>query len=58
LTAADLSRSRLYGILDLGYVEAAKAVEVASALVAGGVDLLQLRAKTCRPTKSNDWRLS
>jgi len=45
LTAADLSRSRLYGILDLGYVDAAKVVEVASALVAGGVDLLQLRAK-------------
>jgi thiamine-phosphate pyrophosphorylase len=45
LTAADLSRSRLYGILDLGYVEAARAVEVATALIAGGVDLLQLRAK-------------
>jgi thiamine-phosphate pyrophosphorylase len=45
LTAADLSRSRLYGILDLGYVEIARAVEVATALVAAGVDLLQLRAK-------------
>jgi thiamine-phosphate pyrophosphorylase len=45
LTAADLSRSRLYGILDLGYVEAAKAVEAATALASGGVDLLQLRAK-------------
>jgi thiamine-phosphate pyrophosphorylase len=45
LTAADLSRSRLYGILDLGYVEMAAAREIAEALVAGGVDLLQLRAK-------------
>jgi thiamine-phosphate pyrophosphorylase len=45
LTAADLSRSRLYGILDLGYVQAAKAVKAATALAAGGVDLLQLRAK-------------
>jgi thiamine-phosphate pyrophosphorylase len=45
VTAADLSRSRLYGILDLAYVGPAKAVEVATALIAGGVDLLQLRAK-------------
>jgi thiamine-phosphate pyrophosphorylase len=45
LTAAHLSRSRLYGILDLGYVELHRAKEVAEALVAGGVDLLQLRAK-------------
>jgi thiamine-phosphate pyrophosphorylase len=45
LTAADLSRCRLYGILDLGYVEFAAAQKMAEALVAGGVDLLQLRAK-------------
>jgi thiamine-phosphate pyrophosphorylase len=45
LTAADLSRSRLYGILDLGYVEVHDARKIAEALVAGGVDLLQLRAK-------------
>jgi thiamine-phosphate pyrophosphorylase len=45
LTAADLSRSRLYGILDLGYVDKGKAVEVAKALIEGGVDLVQLRAK-------------
>lgn len=46
MTAADLSRSRLYAILDLGYVEASDALRMAKALVAGGVDLLQLRAKT------------
>ena len=45
MTAEQLSRSRLYGILDLGYVEPPRAPEVAEALVAGGVDLLQLRAK-------------
>jgi thiamine-phosphate pyrophosphorylase len=45
LTAADLSRSRLYGILDLGYVEVREAPKIAEALIAGGVDLLQLRAK-------------
>lgn len=45
MTAADLSSCRLYGILDLGYVEPAHAVPVAEGLIAGGVDLLQLRAK-------------
>jgi thiamine-phosphate pyrophosphorylase len=45
LTAADLSRSRLYGILDLSYVNPADAVRVAESLIQGGVDLLQLRAK-------------
>jgi thiamine-phosphate pyrophosphorylase len=45
LTAADLSRSRLYGILDLGYVEIRDCGEMAEALIAGGVDLIQLRAK-------------
>jgi len=45
LTPADLSRSRLYGILDLGYVGIADATKIAEALVAGGIDLLQLRAK-------------
>ena len=45
MTAADLSRSRLYGILDLGYVEMSNVRKIAEALVAGGVDLLQLRAK-------------
>jgi len=49
LTAADLSRSRLYGILDLGYVEIGDARKMAEALVAGGVDLLQLRAKNHSP---------
>lgn len=35
----------LYAILDLGYVAAENAARVTSALLAGGADLLQLRAK-------------
>jgi thiamine-phosphate pyrophosphorylase len=45
LTAADLSRFRLYAILDLGYVESPEAPAVVDALVRGGIDLIQLRAK-------------
>ncbi|MEY2493984.1 MAG: thiamine-phosphate pyrophosphorylase [Verrucomicrobiota bacterium] len=45
MTAADLSRSRLYGILDLGYIEIGKVLNVAEQLITGGVDLIQLRAK-------------
>lgn len=45
MTAADLSRSRLYGILDLGYVEIRDCEKMAEAMIAGGVDLIQLRAK-------------
>ena len=37
--------ARLYGIVDLGYVAADQAVEAAGRLLAGGVDMLQLRAK-------------
>jgi thiamine-phosphate pyrophosphorylase len=43
--ATSLQGARLYGILDLGYVAAGDAVAVAEKLVAGGVDVLQLRAK-------------
>ncbi len=35
----------LYGIVDLGYVEPEKVPEMTRALVEGGVDVLQLRAK-------------
>jgi thiamine-phosphate pyrophosphorylase len=42
----NLSDCRLYGILDLNYVAPADAGRVASAMIDGGVDLIQLRAKT------------
>jgi thiamine-phosphate pyrophosphorylase len=45
LSPADLSRSRLYGIIDLGYVASGAIASLAETLIAGGVDLLQLRAK-------------
>lgn len=37
--------ARLYGILDLGYVRAEEAVSLARRMIAGGVQVLQLRAK-------------
>jgi thiamine-phosphate pyrophosphorylase len=46
LTADDLSRCRLYGILDLAYVEIPDARKVSDQMIDGGVDLIQLRAKT------------
>jgi thiamine-phosphate pyrophosphorylase len=40
-----LSDCRLYGILDLGYVDAVDVPRVAKAMIDGGVDLIQLRGK-------------
>ena len=40
-----LSECRLYGILDLSYVDILDAARVAQAMIDGGVDLLQLRGK-------------
>jgi thiamine-phosphate pyrophosphorylase len=40
-----LEHARLYGIADLGYVPEADLERVVEAMCAGGVDLLQLRAK-------------
>ena len=37
--------ARIYAILDLGYVATADALRVTKKLIAGGIDLLQLRAK-------------
>ena len=45
MTLADLNRSLLYGILDLGYVESSEVERVAEQMIEGGVDLMQLRAK-------------
>jgi thiamine-phosphate pyrophosphorylase len=40
-----LADARLYGIVDLGYVTADAAPVAAEKLIAGGIDVLQLRAK-------------
>ncbi len=45
----DLSDAVLYAILDLGYVADADLESTARALIAGGADLLQLRAKDHSP---------
>ena len=45
MTAADLSRCRLYGILDLSYVDSLETSQVTEQMIAGGIDLIQLRAK-------------
>ena len=42
----NLNDCRLYGILDLGYVDRADAERVTKAMIEGDVDLIQLRAKT------------
>lgn len=44
-----LSACHLYGILDLGYVDANAAPDMARRMLAGGVDILQLRAKRLAP---------
>lgn len=46
-----LSRARLYGIADMGYVSTCDLVPVTRALCEGGVDLLQLRAKGHAPSE-------
>lgn len=40
-----LGDCHLYGILDLGYVEGERAVDVARQMIQGGIDIVQLRAK-------------
>ena len=40
---------RLYGILDTGYVDVDRMTSMARSLIAGGVDILQLRAKKESP---------
>lgn len=40
-----LHECRLYGIIDLGYVEARDTARIVEQMIEGGVDLIQLRAK-------------
>jgi len=46
LSSADISNCRLYGILDLAYVNRSAVISVALQMVAGGVQVIQLRAKS------------
>ena len=54
MNPACLSRCRLYAIVDLGYVQAGDAPAITKALVAGGADLVQLRAKGHSPAEIAD----
>ena len=40
-----LDDCRLYGIIDLGYVERGDAARIVEQMIEGGVDLIQLRGK-------------
>lgn len=48
-TASALTQARLYGIVDLGYVQPPAVVSMTRGLCEAGVDLLQLRAKGLAP---------
>ena len=45
----DLQKRRLYGILDMGYVAPSETTRVATEMLEGGVEILQLRAKDYEP---------
>jgi thiamine-phosphate pyrophosphorylase len=45
----ELSHARFYAILDTGYVPRSRWSKVCRALIDGGADLIQMRAKTERP---------
>jgi thiamine-phosphate pyrophosphorylase len=42
---SNLANARLYGIIDLGYVERGGAARIVEQMIEGGVDLIQLRGK-------------
>ncbi len=44
-----LAQARLYGIIDLSYVESRGALDIAQKMMDGGVDILQLRGKRETP---------
>lgn len=41
-----LPECRLYGIIDLGYIDSRECSQIAHEMIQGGVDLIQLRGKT------------
>lgn len=45
----DIADCRLYGILDLGYCDRANLVAMAREMIAGDIDIIQLRAKNHAP---------
>ena len=54
---ASLVASRLYGILDTGYVAVDDLLPVARRMLEGGIDILQFRAKGFVPAEIERWAL-
>ena len=50
-----LFKARLYGIIDLGYVEPDDLAFMTEKVIAGGIDVIQLRAKNCDPKDIEKW---
>lgn len=50
----NLTRARFYAILDTGYVPRSRWSKVCRALIAGGADIIQMRAKTERPAERRE----
>lgn len=55
---AALNDAVLYGILDTGYSDPAQWPVLAEKLICGGVQILQIRAKTSSPEEITAWALS
>lgn len=47
--------ARLYGIVDLGYAAAGDLIRVTREMIAGGIDVIQLRAKGYDPNDIEKW---
>lgn len=47
--------ARLYGIVDLGYADTDDLIPVTRKMIAGGIDVLQLRAKGCNKSDIENW---
>jgi len=52
-----LQSAKLYGIVDLGYVDEANIESAVKGLLSGGADLIQLRAKQCDISKIEEMAL-
>lgn len=55
LSTIMLLPAKLYGIVDLGYATPGDLVRVASEMVEGGIDVIQLRAKGHSPDEIERW---
>ncbi|MDF1852616.1 MAG: thiamine phosphate synthase [Verrucomicrobiales bacterium] len=55
MARSTLFPARLYGILDLGYAKPENFAEVVRQMIAGGIDVIQLRAKGATPQQIEAW---